>query len=68
MATVFVALIRHLQSHDSVSVFRALLPVGVLDLRRVGAQRPLRTVAPLWCSIWPSGCQHPESVRVICPE
>lgn len=60
---IIVLLIRYLQSSNSVRVLRALLPVGMLDVRRVGTQRPLCAVVTLWSSFWTSGRQYPQSVR-----
>lgn len=55
--------LRDLQPSDSAGLLPAVLPVGLLDLRRVGSQRDLRPLAALWGSVRTSGCKHPKSVR-----
>lgn len=57
--------VRYLQPCDFVGLLPAVLPVGLLDLRRVCTQRPLCPLPALWGGFWASGCQHPQSVRTM---
>lgn len=60
---VLSSVVRNLQSGDFVSVHAALLPVGMLDVRRVSAQWSVCALTAVWGSVWTSGGQCPQSVR-----